>query len=226
MNDYFTAVAARNLGFVRPVQPRIPSLYEPPVPMEADGASTEPELQVALESNALQVDNAPATGISHPFIKVPDEPSAIRGLEHEEEDSFVAHAEAAAPQVPARSDAGRESVTPDISESDAPMPAPAASVRVNIVKRAERREAGREEALPVTPAETVAVQAEAPELTAELGRLASPAKSSEPSIRVTIGRIEVTAIAPAPVAKKAKTAPAASRLSLEEYLKKEREGRH
>ncbi|HEY4588516.1 MAG TPA: hypothetical protein VII86_04790, partial [Thermoanaerobaculia bacterium] len=57
---------------------------------------------------------------------------------------------------------------------------------------------------------------------AEAGPAAAPA--SEPTIRVTIGRIEVRAAAPAPPPAPAPR-PAAPRLTLEDYLRRRREER-
>jgi hypothetical protein len=53
----------------------------------------------------------------------------------------------------------------------------------------------------------------------------SPAGRDEPTIRVTIGRIDVRAIMPAPPARRSAPAQKQTALSLEEYLKRRSGGR-
>jgi hypothetical protein len=60
----------------------------------------------------------------------------------------------------------------------------------------------------------------------ERGQAAAIPPASPPIIEVTIGRVEVRAVhPPAPVARPKPIAPAAPRLSLEEYLRNQNGGR-
>src|SRR5262245_53180009 len=250
MRDYFTTLAASNLGFVRPLQPRVPSLYETPA---TGPAAVEP----VFESNGART-----------IFEAPQGATNIGDQNRVEQDLPLPVETPASPRMPAatetrlpgevRRSAHAEKGTPHVNESPHSTiqlsgfetirvePEQAADLRrqwfsqpTTILREPEAvaprnrlepaplaADAGApSQGLPRTQAETFEARREMPGAPIDLNQMPPFSKSSEPTIHVTIGRIEVMAATPPPVARKPNAAPAPPRLSLEEYLKGGREGR-
>jgi len=242
MNDYYTTIAASNLGFVRPLQPRIPSLHEPPVP---GSDSVEQESVVGFESNVMQ-----AGGVAS-SVETPQPAADSRNQSKETEAEIMQRGElreSAATVQTEKDERGAQPATapthslPRTSDAQTILDEPRrtrAFLRQESIasETIQIQEVGSTPIVPDAPIRSESqpvpsTKRNDPVLTTNgiesltpksVPAFPSPSKSSEPTIHVTIGRIEVTAVTRAPVAKKPKSAPVVSRLSLEEYLKRGRE---
>src|SRR5262245_5866381 len=241
MSDYFTTLAANNLGFIRPLQPRIPSQYETPATRPDD---VHPE-SASFESEVARANDAPG-GRSGAIVEAQQEQTNIRDWNGVEEESL---GRAAGPATqphgevskPDRSEgemqqanepphfvfqiSGLQTIrmepeqTQDLSRELISQQSIAPKATIGRGAGAARivPEAGREgpvEGALRTEVETFPTPRETAGPPTDFNRMPPSAKSSEPTIHVTIGRIEVTAVTPPPVVRKPKAVPDVPRVSL------------
>ena len=245
MSDYLSNVAAKSLNLIEPIHPRLASRFEPlpaidwltaGLPLEAEPVEEAPRpASMAFEAAQLSV-SAP---VSAPPTAAPRQP--------------LAAPMAVVPTTPDRSPVDqplqslRNSTTGDVVP-----PSARSSTRPSSARRHEARQQGRPTSLPIQdaplatqttgdapssvipsiPATVGARPAVAPHVesvtpvTPATPTVSPPVSQSAPTIRVTIGRIDVRAVMPpAPPAPRSRPSRPGPTLSLEDYLQQRREGR-
>jgi len=226
MSDYLGNLAARALGLSVVARPR-QTLFEPrraaPEPL------TAAEADAILEPRAAAVENAPQVparrGRSQPT------PSLEPQQQHGRQALEAAQAGTEAPLArPARADPApsrrRASPVPPRDDKPARLPAPAVTGPRHVTPTPEPRAAataGPIETTTLRPARPTPLTPE-PSLVARPPATAVPrGATTEPTVRVTIGRIDVRAVrAEEPTEPRKKPRPA-PRMSLDEYLGRPRE---
>jgi hypothetical protein len=231
MTDYLGRLAARALGVGEVAQPRR-SLFEP------RRGAPEPFASVELEDAAPPRSEAStrpreATRLPQPEAPVAPEPAGrpplpptLRAPEGTVPGAPVperapaaaarrAQEEAVSPTVRRRTPA-RESVARPARPTPEPAPARRPTVRDALAPRAQAPPPARR-AAPAVVAPTLAVRPPPPPLNVQV-------REPAPTVRVTIGRVDVRAVAPEPPARPKRKPKPAPRVSLDEYLGRARSG--
>ena len=242
MADFLSRLAARVLGEARVARPIIPTVFEPAgvtasnLGAESMGLAEPAMASEPAEHSPKSIQMRPAVGDllmprHHPEVtgegftrsetsSLTDYPASPNAAVREKEVSRpIAFAQPRAPEVRLISGhtqgRGRELVADPVQSQPRRLVSPPARLAPEAALLAERTKPGSASPEITTsrrfPAAGPGVQARA------------AVESSEPVIRVTIGRVEVRAVFPpaAPASKPRGVSP----LPLEEYLKQRREGR-
>jgi hypothetical protein len=236
MSDYLTRLAARALGRAEVVQPRLPSLFE----AAASPALDEHVIREAPPRDSGTIRPAPPWSPGRPVAEPaspgdlsaspggrPDMPSRVRPAppaDDAEPSSDAAPPPGTAAMFARDRDAARARDAYDgagledgRAERRDARPSPAdvpPDLAQPVAPPRHRADATRSEARDAAPARGLR-----PAVAVE-----RPARENAPSVRVTIGRVEVRAVAPPPP-RPAPARPRAPRLSLEEYVRLRDEGR-
>lgn len=240
MSDYLTRLAARALGQAEVVQPRLPSLFEavppagldehvvrdaPPSDVEPHRSPHDMTAHRRIEESERQGDESEhrARVASRARPAVDDLPRSPVEAAARAVDSAPATARARDDAAPAAR--GRQAPKYD-AERDVEHPQSAPGPR-------EREQAdARQQAAPARKRQDAARERREPEVAPRMAGsrpavvVERPARGDAPSVRVTIGRVEVRAIAPPPprpaLARPRSPVP---RLSLDEYVRLRDEGK-
>jgi hypothetical protein len=212
MTDYLTNLAARALGVSEVARPR-PSLFEPRRGVEPHSAAVEPDgpdTRPGPEAVAQR-------SLQPPPRRKPAEPPPSRRVRRESTASeWDRGPPPAAPTPPAPSRVrGR-------SRPAVPDPPPPATARKTTGPSAPaplERPVSEKDAPVVTESRRRATPVPPLLRPARLPQRVLPARQPpEPSVRVTIGRIDVRAVKPDEPSKPRRKPKAAQRMSLDEYL--------
>ena len=213
MSDYLTNLAARALGVAEVARPR-PSLFEPrrgvaepPIPAEPARGEVEPEVR------------APDVAAEAPPRRQPAEPAAVREREGTSApDGDRGPPRVAAPQrAPGRGRRRPETAPPRPAE---PGAAPSAA-RERRAPAAPFEPAAPRLGVPTQPARPAELQrpVAAPVLAARPPRpQVAAGDAPAPTVRVTIGRVDVRAVTPEQPPEQKRKPKRAPRMSLDEYL--------
>lgn len=228
MADFLSRLAERTLGIGGTVEPRLAPLFAGGAGLADDGLVEEDETVVAPRRET-RVD-APA-GLVAPRAdeRATEGPRAASDEAHPYSDDApvverrTIERQAPAPLPPLRAPA----------EDRVPGPPHPDAVEVGALRETqpplllpERRIAPAPLPALQTPVRAAPAPAAEPSATSSLDRASSPARIGDatPTVRVTIGRVEVRAVFPAAEAPRSAPAPWEPSLTLEEYLKQRREG--
>jgi hypothetical protein len=213
MSDYFTNLAARALGMSVAVRPR-PSLFEPRPGTADPPAPSEPD-RGGVERGARALDVAAEA----PPRRQPAEPEAVRKREGTSApDGDPGPPPVAAPsRAPGRGRSRAETAPPRPAPHGAGHSAskgrevPAALREPEAPRPAGRTQPARQE----EPGRAVA----APAIAARPPRPQLPPKDAPaPTVRVTIGRVDVRAVTPEQPPEPGRKPRQAPRMSLDDYL--------
>ena len=242
MSDYLNNIVARSLSVAHVVQPRVPHLFEQTVaatPAETEGASTgESVRETMLDSDDPQQASYSQTPSAHV-----NPPIAISLIEQFQAEPVAPIALPPTPVLPEPPMPLLEATRSHEGPANEPLVAKSVSgQRPATQPRTVNQNAGRV-AHSVVPSRVGPTQAQ-PSATIRKGEPAfdktngsiSPgvpaalpqlirAEQQQPSIRISIGRVDVRAIMPAGPAKAAMPARPKPALSLESYLKEREEGK-
>ncbi|MEO6003172.1 MAG: hypothetical protein ABIZ04_18600 [Opitutus sp.] len=209
MNDFLTSLAARTLGQTPVIAPRLPSRFEPRVAASGFWFGETPRL--------VDQDDR-GRGVSAEFLPVTPSPAGLR-----------------VPNVPSDVVANLSGSTgerhvqtqsPDSANGNKPMPEVNTASRVH-ARSGSTRIAAAQEGTRENPARFSIHAAQAIGSRAATGpsRVSStrPETAPAPTIHVSIGRVEVRAIQRTENARPARTELQAKRLSLEDYLRQQRD---
>jgi hypothetical protein len=218
MSDYLTRLAARALGTAELARPRR-SIFEPrpgvPEPLALEPASARVEAEAQAESPERAAEPAP------PRRRADAEPRRARDqTPAPEAEGELRRPPAPSRQVPRRPRRRAQPVpapAAEVASTDPMARGPTAPERPPKLEAALPDAAGLGPAARLTPQERV----EPPPLLAARPppRAALPVKeASSPTVRVTIGRVDVRAVATEPSLKPRRKEKPAPRMSLDEYL--------
>jgi hypothetical protein len=209
MPDFLTRLAERTLGFAEAVQPRIAPLFG----SGADLAAEEPVEESAADVLAPQREEpTPLVEQAHPRVVSESMPAAAIGVnELPAEEPRQAPSVQAAARIPGG--AARDAVSvPAARQDEPPLLLP-------------RRAAPESVAHLATPAAAMPPDVNTPVESRSLrGHPREEKNVGPPTVRVTIGRVEVRAVFPAPEVRRPTPATPRPGLTLDDYLKQRREG--
>jgi hypothetical protein len=242
MSDFLGRLAERQLAATPGVLPRVPPRFAPSAPTALSANLAPPLAAPPVQPPAsgtdashtivkeLRVEQAPASPL------VPARPARPR--ESEQPASVESNV---VPKHRAAADRRQEATAPppvrrtEIIERFVParprVEAAASSepaARVVVDRRPEPAETHRraDARVPVMPSPLVPPKADSPAMPPSAPAEARPAdRDDSPVVKVTIGRVEVRAVAPPAPVRERRAAPARPRMSLEEYLERRHGGR-
>jgi hypothetical protein len=233
MSDFFTRLAERVLGVSEIVRPTTTPLFAPGPPF-AIAPALGPQDETSEVEHQADVGADPASTLlvapvlrPHPGSRLPDHdvnPSLPGG-----------HKDDASPSA-GSVESGPVARSTDVVLSAGPVPddLPDAGRVVPTLPFTRVLSAGRDPLGPATRLEQVEAEHNRPPVAVELQRivtterveLAGPnsSRSSDTTIRVTIGRVEVKAVVVAQPPARPRVAPRPPMLSLEDYLRQRNNG--
>ena len=228
MADFLSRLAERTLGMGETVQPRLAPLFARGAELADEGLVEEDETRVVPPNEAPAAPQVMPAAAPNPAGEVESVPAASpEPRSRRQDDAGIERRsvvrEEPAPLLPPRDVRPARRVEPppaetsavgDFREMQPPLLLP------------ERRAAPARPS--ASPAPAAAVRPPGPSqderTSTDGGRAQARAAEVAPTVRVTIGRVEVRAVFPAVEAPRVSPAPPGPRLTLQEYLKQRREG--